>query len=94
MVGNIKIIHLNVQGQRKKVSELEILLQLEDPDFFCVSEHWASDDEIVHLKLNGYSLSSFFCRSQYGRGGVSIYSKTKWNGLFSVLELSSCEKNF
>lgn len=91
---NIKITHLNVQGLRKKVAELEVWLKVESPDYFCISEHWASNDEIEYLKLDGYILCHSFCRSQYARGGVSIYSKVPLASGLTQIELSCCEKTF
>lgn len=59
-----------------------------------MSEHWASNDEIEYLNLEGYPLTHLFCRSQYGRGGVCIYSKVKLAGCLTQVELSCCEKTF
>lgn len=89
------MFHLNIQGQRNKISDLEILIEQKSPDFVCLSEHWATYDEIEYLKLNNYNLSSCFCRRMLKHGGVSIYSKS---GLADIevidLDFVNSEKTF
>lgn len=38
----------------------------------CVTEHWKSEDELVH-KLNNFNLISYVCRDRGKHGGSAIY---------------------
>lgn len=51
------------------------MLHESSPDIICISEHWLKVDEIACLKVDGYILASYFCRSEYFRGGVCIFCK-------------------
>lgn len=52
-----------------------MLLQSDDIDIACVSEHWLSVSEINILYLHTYTLLDYFCRINYKHGGVAIYCK-------------------
>lgn len=45
----------------------------------CITEHWCNHDNIALQNLEGFELSSFYCRENYGHGGVAIYNAETLN---------------
>lgn len=68
-------MHQNVQCLSNKLHELDIFLNNVNCDIFCVTEHWAKEDQILSLKIDGYALSSNYTRISYKNGGVGIYAR-------------------
>lgn len=73
--GNFKVIHLNVQSISSKLESLELYLNVEKPDIFCVSEHHLHLLETTLIHFPGYELGSIYARSIKTRGGVAIFVK-------------------
>lgn len=70
----LRIVHLNTQGIRNKSNHLESFI-LSDCDILCVSEHWLDEMESSVFKLEEWNTVSFFCRTNYIRGGVMLLCK-------------------
>lgn len=68
-------MHLNVQGIKSKVDQLEIILQQKDIDVCCLSETFFKNSEVDILQLDGFKNIANFCRKLKERGGVAIYAK-------------------
>jgi hypothetical protein len=69
------ILHGNIQCIRQKTGRLEVELQKEAPDIICLSEHWLKKEEISSISLEGYEVTTHFCREKYKNGGVIIFTK-------------------
>lgn len=71
------VLHQNIQCLRNKTAECEIFLSsLEKfPDVVCLTEHWCTKDEMEVMNLEGYKLTSSFCRKIKIHGGSCIYVK-------------------
>lgn len=83
----LKIIHLNVQrGLDSKKDLIEVFLDEETPDIFCVTEHGLIEESIVNLHIENYTLKSYFCRNNIKWGGVAIFVRD--DSLFGFLETS------
>lgn len=68
-------MYVNVQSLINKLDRLHILLLQEDYHILCFSEHWLADDVLDGVNLEGYSISSCYCRKGMLHGGVVVYSK-------------------
>lgn len=66
-------MHINVQSLCNKVDEILIVLGENPFHVVCISETWLKKDQILSIKLNGYTLVNFYCRENYSHGGVAIY---------------------
>lgn len=75
-VPGLKIIHQNLQGMVGKLDILDVFLQCENPDVFCISEHHLRDYECEAVYLNGYNNIASYCRKSMHRGGVCIFVKS------------------
>lgn len=72
------IISLNVRSIKNKCEEVELFLDEQSPDIFCMSEHWLSDIEATTFAIPSYVNSNIYCRnSPYG--GVAVLSKPHLN---------------
>lgn len=76
---NFKIMHLNARSLRKKLDELEIIVNEQKFDVCCFSETYFKDEEINVRQIEGYTNASHFCRKNRLQGGVSIYVKNSVN---------------
>lgn len=65
--------HVNVQCLRNKLTETEAFISSVSAGVFCVSEHWASDEELDSLALENFTIMSRFCRRQQIHGGSAIF---------------------
>jgi len=70
---NFIIFHQNIRGLTYKTDELLISLSSVNPQVLCVTEHHLRPDEIKSIYLGQYTLGTYFCRSIYKQGGVSIF---------------------
>lgn len=68
------MLHLNVQSITNKVDELNLLLDSNQIDILCLSEHWLPFNKLEKIKLKNYNLISSFCRKDKERGGVAIFA--------------------
>lgn len=65
-----------MQSICNKVHLLESLIQDNfDLDIICISESWLNKDKINLLKVDGYTVSSSFCRDKHEGGGVCTLIK-------------------
>lgn len=88
----INVLHQNVQCIRNKIEALELLLDDNDIDIVCITEHWLKTFEVNAVVINNYSVSSIFCRSEFKNGGVAILHRTSNLENMSVKELSFVSK--
>ena len=60
-------MHINIQGIRDKLLDLEIFLQQYDRDVqvICICEHRLKSEEISTVCIPGFKLSGSFCRNRY-----------------------------
>jgi len=79
-------MHLNVQSISNKLDTLELFLESEQPDVFCVSEHHLHHLQVGLVGLKGYKLGNYYCRTVKSKGGVAIYVKS--GILFREINLS------
>ena len=71
---------------------MEIFLNTQNADFFCISEHWLTA-ELPNVG-NSYILVANFSRTNHKNGGVSIYCRNRFSGMFKVSSVDSIEKDF
>lgn len=67
------ILHLNVQSMRNKLDQLRLLTSETNCNIICVSEHWLDESSMLSVRLDGFSLVSYFCRKKH-HGGVAIFA--------------------
>ena len=67
--------HINVQSILNKLESLEFMLNKENVDVLCLTEHWLDADTALCLQIKGYSLLSCFCRNSKIHGGSLILVK-------------------
>lgn len=74
---SLKILHLNIQGLRNKLTELEhFTYDNSQTVLIALNEHWILDsEEIKTLNFKNYNISTHFCRKRKERGGVLIYTR-------------------
>ena len=67
----------NVTSIRNKTNEIEIILNENNVNIWCVCEHSLTKDEMDMMNINNYKVDATFCRNSYIRGGTAILSNTK-----------------
>lgn len=73
-------MHLNVQSVRNKITDINLLLNENKIDFFCVTEHWLRHNEMKAYPLEGFYNASSYCREKRkDGGGAGIYVKDNIN---------------
>lgn len=74
--GNLIIMHQNIQSIRNKNLEIEVFLSTIDqkPNVLCFTEHWLEPSEEESIKINGYTMTSCFSRTDMEHGGTCIYT--------------------
>jgi hypothetical protein len=85
-------MHVNIQPISSKIEELEVYLDANSVDIFCVSEHWLTC-QINSIGRNFINATTF-CRSKFKNGGVAIYCRQNLYSDIKVLNLTSIEKEF
>lgn len=80
----LNIIHQNIQGVGNKIGPLEVLLNAENVDVVCLSEHWLMGGAQLGLCVQGYTVAAMYCRPNTVRGGVCILVKNCLANSFSV----------
>ena len=70
---NFTILHQNIRGLMHKTDEFLISLSCINPQILCITEHHLRPDEINNIHLGQFTLGTYFCRSIYKHGGVSIF---------------------
>lgn len=68
-------MHQNINSLRNKLDSLEIFLMDEEIDVLCLTEHHLTEELSGYISLNGYKLSSMFCRILKSCGGSAIFCK-------------------
>ena len=72
----LKIAHLNIQGLIHKVDEVNLLLNDNDIDVFCINETWLSNDnDDSEIEIDGYCTYRLDRQNGKKRGGVLCYVK-------------------
>lgn len=91
-----EILLLNVQSLKSQaINLLEIDINYYDNiNFLCLTETHSRADDIKLKHIDGFSLSSFFSRNLYEKGGVAIYSRSNLNVKRIDLDHFCVEKHF
>lgn len=71
---------LNTQCLRNKIGEINAIQS--DFSLLCFTEHWLNADELKCAIIDNYVLVSFYCRSVYIHGGVSIFVNISLSSFF------------
>lgn len=91
----ICILHQNVQGLKNKIGLFNVFLDSTHCDILCFTEVWAKLDEIRSLYIEGYHVSSYYCRTSHERGGISIFVKNSLSSSrLDCVELLSTDLDF
>jgi hypothetical protein len=85
----LSFLHINVQSIRKKINQLEVILNDFPVHILCVNEHWLSAQEMDLYVPTNYYLANYLCRSDSPHGGVAIYLRQNLKFEFSILDVSS-----
>ena len=73
-----------------KLPNLEVILNNNNIDICCLSEHW-QDKEIENFCFSNYRVVASFTRTKYIRGGVCIIAKNSLN--YQTINMETfCEK--
>lgn len=72
----LEVLHLNIQGIKNKVSEIEANIGTlkRNPGILCFSEHWLKIQEIEFIKIEGYVMKACFSRKNFQHGGECMYT--------------------
>jgi exonuclease III len=72
---SLKVLHQNIRGLRDKNDELTCSLNSFSimPHILCLTEHFASTQNLSFISLDNYQLSSIFSRTAFCGGGACIY---------------------
>lgn len=81
-------MHLNLRSLKNKILEVNVLLSETIPSIFCATEHWAKEEELERMALDGYNLVGKSCRMDQRGGGTAIYA-TKGLEISAVTSLPS-----
>lgn len=83
-----RIMHINIQSLACKVPEVDSFIEnlQHKPSILAMTEHWLKVPNIALCSLEGYSLTSCFCRVSSSHGGVAIYSRKDLNWPLEPLE--------
>lgn len=79
-----------MQSIGNKKVELELFLDENNCDIFCISEHWAPHTSL--LEIEEFEVANSFCREKYLHGGVCIYVRKGTN--YTKIKTLSSEKQF
>ena len=74
-----QIYHQNIQGLRRKSSELLNFLYPNLPHALCFTEHHFNQHEIELVQVDNYTLGASFCRNSFKMGGVCIFVNKNLN---------------
>jgi hypothetical protein len=72
---SLKVLHQNIRRLRDKNDELTCSLNSFDiiPHVLCLTEHFATTQNISFINLDNYQLSSSFSHTTFCGGGACIY---------------------
>lgn len=71
-LAKFSLAQLNVQSLTNKKSLLEVFVEGKQPDVLSIAEHWCTEDSMKMFSLEGYTLSSWYCRPTRQHGGVCL----------------------
>ena len=74
-----KIFFMNIQCLTNKMDILNAYLYLLNFSVICICEHWMQIEEIKCTVLEGFTVASFFTRSNLKNGGTIIFVKKDIN---------------
>lgn len=95
MIFNPDVLVLNVQSLNvQSVNSLEIdVSYFYQIHFLCLTETHCNNELIKIKHINNFSLSSYYCRNTFEKGGVAIYSRSSLN--VKAIDLSQfCTQTF
>ncbi|KAG8273692.1 hypothetical protein J6590_017014 [Homalodisca vitripennis] len=87
----ITVLHQNIQGLKNKTNRLVHLLEEVQPRILILTEHGLKEDILKNIKISGYTLATYFSRSNHTKGGAAInvdeniFHLTEKNPCFSIL---------
>lgn len=58
----VKTVHINIQSLFNKLDELDLLINSENIDILCISEHWLKEHSIKYCNFNTMTVANAFCR--------------------------------
>lgn len=87
----LNLLCWNVNGLKRKITDVDFLDYISEFDFICLNETWLSEKDSYCLDINGY-----LCQSVYGNksaqakkgcysGGISFYYKKKFKNKITIL---------
>lgn len=69
-----------------KINELNIdISNFKNLNVLCFVETWCTDESVDSLVLDGFTLATSYCRSEFKGGGISIYTRSSLS--FSKISL-------
>jgi phosphate uptake regulator len=71
----LNIFDQNIRWQRNKSDEVIQSSEIDGINtcILCLSKHHMVEQDLLHLTLDGYLLSSSFCANKLQRGGLCIF---------------------
>ena len=85
---------MNIQCLTNKMDILNAYLYLLNFSVICICEHWMQIEEIKCTVLEGFTVASFFTRSNLKNGGTIIFVKKDINFTSSNLSEYVSESHF
>ncbi|KAJ8722028.1 hypothetical protein PYW08_004430 [Mythimna loreyi] len=70
-LNSINLVHQNIQGLMNKDLEVELFLNCNNVDIFCITEHWLKSHQLM-FNFSNHQVGSSFCRVDALRGGSLI----------------------
>jgi hypothetical protein len=93
VTSKLKVIFINVQCLRTKLSMVEVFVNEHKPHVLCLSEHWLVEDETaVYAQILNLQLKSVMCRKDHIHGGVAIYALSDVD--LEIIDLSKFSVEF
>lgn len=82
-------MHQNIEGISSKVLEIELFMNCQNIDIFCVTEHWLKSYEIM-FNFDNHQVGSSFCREHADRGGslILLHHNIKFKERSDIVRLS------
>jgi hypothetical protein len=73
----LTILHQSIRRIRNKSEELINSLKIDgiDPHILCFSEHHMVEQDLLLLKLNGYTQGSSYSCQTFQKGGVCVFTR-------------------
>lgn len=71
----LSVMHLNINGIKNKIENLELLLDQFPMDVVSINEHGLNDLFVHSFCLLDYNLASYYARDHNKKGGVMLFTK-------------------